>query len=47
MGPLDVTPWLEWFLGCLNRAIEGAQTTLASVLSQGALLADVRDDCNQ
>jgi Fic family protein len=33
-GPLDVTPWLEWFLGCLNRAIEGAQTTLASVLSK-------------
>jgi Fic family protein len=33
-GPLDVTPWLEWFLGCLNRAIEGAQTTLASVLAK-------------
>ena len=41
-GPLDVTPWLEWFLGCLNRAIEGAQTTLASVLAKGALLAAIR-----
>ena len=31
-GDLDITPWLEWFLGCLNRAIEGAETTLSSVL---------------
>ena len=22
---LDVTPWLEWFLGCLDRAIGGAE----------------------
>jgi Fic family protein len=29
---LDITPWMEWFLGCLGRAIEAAQTTLASVL---------------
>ncbi len=33
-GPLDVTPWMEWFLGCLTRAIEGAQTTLAGVLGK-------------
>jgi len=25
---------MEWFLGCLDRAIEGAQTTLASVLGK-------------
>jgi Fic family protein len=31
-GSLDVTPWLEWFVACLGRAIDGAQTTLASVL---------------
>jgi Fic family protein len=31
-GPLDITPWMEWFLGCLGRAIDGAQTTLGSVL---------------
>lgn len=31
-GTLDVTPWMEWFLGCLDRAIAGAQTTLATVL---------------
>ena len=31
-GALDVTPWMEWFLGCLGRAIDGAQATLAAVL---------------
>jgi Fic family protein len=33
-GTLDITPWMEWFLGCLGRAIEGAQTTLAAVLTK-------------
>ncbi len=33
-GDLDITPWLEWFLGCLRRAIDGAQTTLAGVLTK-------------
>lgn len=33
-GSLDVTPWLEWFLDCLGRAIDGAQTTLAAVLAK-------------
>ena len=37
-GELDITPWLEWFLGCLDRAIDGAETTLGAVLAQGALL---------
>jgi Fic family protein len=31
-GPLDVTPWLSWFLGCLARAIDGAEETCAQVL---------------
>jgi Fic family protein len=31
-GTLDVTPWLEWFLGCLGRAVDGTETTLAAVL---------------
>lgn len=30
-GHLDITPWLEWFLRCLDRAISGAETILASV----------------
>jgi Fic family protein len=33
-GTLDVTPWMEWFLGCLGRAIAGAQNTLARVLAK-------------
>jgi Fic family protein len=31
-GTLDVTDWLKWFLGCLLRAIHGAEETLAAVL---------------
>ena len=31
-GSLDVTPWLEWFLGCLNRAFDSTEETLGSVL---------------
>lgn len=34
-GTLDVTPWMTWFLACLGRAIDEAQTTLAAVLSKG------------
>ena len=31
-GKLDVSDWLEWFLACLLRAIEGAHETLSAVL---------------
>ena len=31
---MDITPWMGWFLGCLGRAIEGAQATLGTVLSK-------------
>ena len=33
-GTLDVTPWQEWFLTCLRRAIDGSQETLARVLDK-------------
>lgn len=33
-GPQDVTPWLHWFLGCLLRAVQGADATLAGVLDK-------------
>ena len=33
-GPLDVTGWLEWFLGCLLRALRGAEGTLSAVLAK-------------
>jgi Fic family protein len=31
-GSLDVTPWMDWFLGCMGRAIGGAQQVLEAVL---------------
>jgi Fic family protein len=31
---LGVTPWLEWFLGCLGRAIDHAQAAHAGVLAR-------------
>jgi Fic family protein len=31
---LDITPWLQWFLGCLDRAFDGAEIILASVLKK-------------
>jgi len=33
-GNMDVTEWLEWFLACLLRAIQGAEQTLAQVLAK-------------
>lgn len=30
-GDLDITSWLEWFLGCLDRAFDRAERTLANV----------------
>lgn len=33
-GSMDVTEWLEWFLGCLLRAVQGADDTLSSVLKK-------------
>ncbi len=33
-GDLDITAWLAWFIGCLDRAIEGAERTLGDVLQR-------------
>jgi len=33
-GTMDATAWLQWFLGCLGRAIESASTALKSVLDK-------------
>src|ERR1700690_122276 len=33
-GTLDITSWMEWFVGCLGRAIDGAQKTLGAVLAK-------------
>jgi len=31
-GTLDITAWLEWFLSCLDGALQASESTLASVL---------------
>lgn len=31
-GTMDVTDWLDWFLGCLLRAIHGADEQLSGIL---------------
>jgi len=33
-GDLDITPWLDWFLGCLGRALQSTEQTLAKVLAK-------------
>ena len=33
-GTMDITLWMDWFLGCLGRAVDGAQTTLSAVLAK-------------
>lgn len=33
-GDLDITPWLDWFLGCLGRAFHGADLILENVLKK-------------
>ncbi len=31
-GTIDITPWMEWYLSCLGRAIDAAAGTLATTL---------------
>lgn len=33
-GTMDITLWMAWFVDCLGRAVDGAQTTLGAVLSK-------------
>jgi Fic family protein len=42
-GTMDITLWMDWFLGCLGRAINGAQTTLSGVLSKARFWERVQD----
>jgi Fic family protein len=42
-GTMDVTPWMEWFLGCLGRAIDGAQETLSTVLAKARFRDRLKD----
>lgn len=42
-GDLDITAWLEWFLACLDRAIEGAEATLSNVLRKARFWDAMKD----
>ena len=42
-GGMDVTSWLAWFLGCLGRAIEGADGMLNAVLQKAQFWNRLRD----
>jgi len=33
-GSMDVSAWMEWFLGCLDRAIQGTEDMLARVFQK-------------
>jgi Fic family protein len=33
-GTLEVTAWMSWFLACLGRAFEGAETELAAAMGK-------------
>ncbi len=41
-GTMDVTVWMGWFLDCLGRAINGAQTILAGVLRKARVWQELR-----
>lgn len=33
-GTMDISEWMHWFVGCLGRTIDGAETTLTAVLAK-------------
>jgi Fic family protein len=42
-GDLDVTAWLKWFLACLGRAIDGAESILTNVLRKARFWDAIKD----
>lgn len=43
-GDLDITPWLEWFLGCLDRAFDSMDETLGAVLKKARFWGSHKDE---
>ncbi|MDD9984789.1 MAG: Fic family protein [Spirochaetaceae bacterium] len=43
-GGLDITAWLAWFLGCLDRTIQHADERLASVLFKASLWQRINEE---
>lgn len=42
-GSMDVTLWMEWFIGCLGRAIDGAEAVLHAVLAKARFFERLKD----
>ena len=40
-GGLDITPWLLWFVDCLDQSIESAEATLGTVLHKANVWAAI------
>ncbi|CAN5638991.1 Fic family protein [soil metagenome] len=43
-GAMDVTPWVQWFLGCLDKALISAEGVLDTVRAKQAFWDEHRDD---
>lgn len=42
-GKLDITPWIKWFLGCLERAIEAALSSLDTIVRKSQFWEDLAE----
>ena len=42
-GDLDITRWLMWFTGCLDRALDSAETLLGAVLSKARVWQKINE----
>jgi Fic family protein len=42
-GGLDITPWMTWFVGCLDRSIDQADSLTSGVLRKAAVWRRVHD----
>jgi Fic family protein len=42
-GGMDITSWIVWFLGCLGRAVDGAESHLGQVLRKARLWKHLAD----
>ena len=43
-GHMDITLWLEWFLGCFDRALEQAQENLHAILHKTRIWEQINQD---
>ncbi len=42
-GDLDISPWLQWFLACLDRAFQGAEAVVAQVVAKARFWESAAD----